>query len=221
VPVSDGPRKPTRRLEDFLRSERERTEARHAEWAAGRIELGGFDVFAGVGDPILRDSYLAAARELLDKNRGNLLKVAVPILFLQRHSLEVALKDSIRIVAYYHYFAHKYRGPEPEAPRTHNLKKLLRCLIQWSDPSELKDTLNIVKRLVERFHKLDPGGTYLRYRDDARPVKFDLDESQRELRAMFKHYFSRDSEALGWITSYEEEIQSLAVREYLEREGAE
>ena len=76
----------------------------------------------------------------------------------------------------------------------------------------------MVDRLVRRFHRLDPSSTYLRYRGDARPVSFDLDESQRELEDVFQRLFARpqDVEAsLGRITAFEEQSHALAVREYV------
>lgn len=213
-----------RRFEEFLRSMLERAEERRAEWDRGEIRLEGRgERFTGIGDPILRDSYVDAARALLDGNREHLLQVAVPILFLQRHALEVALKDAIRIVAYHYKTACHHPGPEPEAPRSHNLKRLLRCLEEWLQPAEDRaETVALLARLVERFHKLDPRGTYLRYQDSDKAVAFDLEESQRELEDTFQRLFARprDAEAqYGWITEYEELSHELTLREYFAGEG--
>jgi hypothetical protein len=207
---------------ELRRSMHERAEARRAGWQAGRIDLGGIGGCAGIGDPTLRESYLTAARELFDMNRDHLLQVALPILFLQRHALEIALKDSIRTVAHYHHLACSHPGPKPDAPRSHSLKRLLRCLVQWLAPEEGDETFALVEQLVGRFHKLDPRGIYLRYRDDAEPVSFDLGESQRDLEELFKRLFARPhstEDPLGWITDYQELTHELGVREHLDGEA--
>jgi hypothetical protein len=216
------PEERRRRCEELGRSVHERAEAERAEWEAGRIRLGGDGRFAGIGDPILRESYLTAACELLEKNRGGLRQVAIPTLFLQRHALEVALKDSIRTVAYYHHFACRHPGPEPDAPRDHDLERLLRCLVLWLAPEEGDETITLVEHVVGRFHKLDPRSTYLRYRNNAKPVTFDLNESQRDLEEVFKRLFARPrgtDDPVGWITEYEELTHELCVREHLDGEA--
>ena len=62
---------------------REGADARRAKWEAGQVSLGGEGLFAGISDPVLRESYRDAARDLLDRNRHRLLQFALPIFFLQ------------------------------------------------------------------------------------------------------------------------------------------
>jgi len=213
-----------RRFEEFRRSMRERAEERRAEWAAGRVRLGGVGDFAGIGDPILRESYLDAARELLDQNRGQLLRVALPILFLQRHALELALKHSVRVLVQFREASGVHTAPEPKSLRRHHLKRLLRDLRRLLLYDELDgDVLALMESLVERLHRLDRPGTWARYRDDASPVLLDLGGLQRDLDDVFKRLFARPRDVktpFGWITEYEELTHELGVREYLDGEGA-
>ncbi|MEZ4495148.1 MAG: hypothetical protein R3C29_17765 [Dehalococcoidia bacterium] len=69
-----------------------------SEENAGSVRLGGTGIFAGINDPDLGESFLDAARELLDGNRDRLRRFALPIFFLQRHALELALKQAINAV---------------------------------------------------------------------------------------------------------------------------
>lgn len=213
-----------RRLDEFRRSMRERAVERRAEWNAGRVRLGGVGDFAGMGDPILRESYLAAASELLDQNRGQLLRVALPILFLQRHALELALKHSVRVLVGFRQIAGDHAAEEPRSLGRHHLKRLLRDFKRLLvDDERDEDALALMESLVARFHRLDCSGTWARYRDDAAPVLLDLDESQRELEDVFRRLFARPRDVdapLGWITEYEELSHELGVREYLEGEDA-
>ena len=75
--------------------------------------------------------------------------------------------------------------------------------------------------------RLDPSHALaeraLRYRSNAAPVKFDLNESKRDLEEVFWRLFARPrggEDALGWITEYEELTNELAVREDLAGEEA-
>jgi hypothetical protein len=168
----------------------------------------------GIGDPILRESYLTAARELLDKNRDHLLQVALPILFLQRHALELALKHSVRVLVGFRQVT-----LEPKSLRRHNLKHLLRDFKKHlADDQPDKEALALMESLVARFHRIDRPGTWARYRDDAEPVSLDLGEHQRELEELFRRLFARPrgDEDLGWIAEYEE----AGLREYLDGEEA-
>lgn len=68
------------------------------ELTAGRVRLGGVGIFAGINDPDLGQSYLDAARDLLERNRDRVRQYALPIFFLLRHALELALKQAINAV---------------------------------------------------------------------------------------------------------------------------
>jgi hypothetical protein len=211
-------------FEKFRRSKRERAEQRRAEWDAGRVHLGGVGDFAGIGDPILRESYLTAARELLDKNRGHLLQVALPILFLQRHALELALKHAVRVLVGFHEITE-----EPESLGRHHLKRLLRDFKRLLGPDDGEgETLTFMESLIARFHKLDRTrkwgpGEWVRYRDDALPAPLDLGELQCDLDDLFKRLFARPRDVdapFGWITGYEDEMHARGVQEYLDGEEA-
>lgn len=243
------PEERRRRFEEFRRSILERAERQRAEWNAGRVHLGsareldgahelGTDKpFAGISDPILRDSYLTAARELLDKNRGNLLQVALPILFLQRHALEVALKDSARVLLRFREAMGRCTMREPKAlRREHSLEKMFRIFDRLLGEDERdRETMSLIESLAEQFDHFDrpdlkgedgrrkySPSTRARYRDDALPDVLDLEEVQRGLENVFMSLFARPrrKDDLGWITEYEELTHELGVREHLDGEEA-
>lgn len=209
----------TSRVEAFRRDMRARADERRAEWVVGLVRLGGTHrTFAGISDPVLRSSYLDSARHLLDNNRDRLPQFALPIFFLQRHALELGLKHAIKTVAYYHHVACGCPGPEPDAPRHHDLKKLLRHLKEWLRPEAADETVALIQRLVQRFHKLDAGSTWSRFRDDTKPVQLDLDTARDELEEMFKRLFADPTdldEPVGWIVEYAYLTGELLTRDHL------
>lgn len=203
---------------EFRRGMLARGEVRRAEWAVGLVRLGGVGDFAGISDPILRSSYLDSARNLLDNNRDRLSQFALPIFFLQRHALELALKHATKTVAYYHHVACRCPGPEPDALRHHDLQKLLRHLVKWLRPKAEDETIALIQGLVLRFHKLDAGGTWSRYRNDTRPRQLELDTAQRELEEMFERLFADPTNVdapVGVIVEYAYLTGELLSRECL------
>lgn len=224
-----NPSKRRRRLDDLKCSMRERVEAERAEWNAGRVRLGGTHrIFAGIGDPTLRESYLDAARELLDKNRGQLRQVALPILFLQRHGLELALKHSVRVLVGFRKAEGDRTAEEPKSLRRHHLKHLFRDFKRLLGTDAVDaESFALMESLVARYHRLDRSrkcgpGEWVRYREDAAPVLLDLGDLRRDLDELFKRLFARprDTETpFGWITEYEELTHALGVWEYLDGEA--
>ena len=193
------------RVEAFRRDMQARAKARRAEWAAGIVQLGGTGPFAGIGDPVLRSSYLESARSLLDNHQDRLPHVALPIFFLQRHALELALKYAIQTVARYHHLACRCPGPQPDALRLHDLKKLASRFEEWLEPGEGDKTVALMQLLVGRFHQLDAGGTWARYRDDAGPARLDLRTTQGDLEDLFERLFADPADVsapVGTVVEY-------------------
>lgn len=210
-------------MDEFRRSMRQRAEERQAEWAAGRVSLGGDGIFAGIGDPVLRDSYLDAARDLLDRNRDQLPQFALPIFFLQRHALELALKEAIDTVVSFEHETRRRPGPHPDPAWGHDLAELFeqlnRSLASTGDP--LPD-LSRVCALVERFHDLDDRSTWARYRRDHARAELDLSAAQQDLDEVFRDLFAHheDPDApFGWVTEYGVALHDFITREEMEPEG--
>lgn len=144
---------------------------------AGHVRLGGAGIFAGINDPDLGQSYLDAARDLLDRNRDRLRQFALPIFFLQRHVLELALKQAINAVLAESHILEIRWGEPPVAKNTHNLKKLLSRLTSALGSASLD--LGKLLDLVDRFHARDEGDDWARYRKDHDPAELDLCGAQR------------------------------------------
>lgn len=185
-----------------------------AQWAAGQVSLGGEGIFAGINDPDLGESYLDAARDLLDRNRERLRQFALPIFFLQRHALELALKQAIGTVMAHDHITERRPGEPPEPKWIHDLSKLL---------AELKRALGTAKidlgklsGLVDRFHALDEGGTWARYRHDHNPAELDLGGAQRDLDDLYEDMFAHPTNGegeFGWVVEYGYEINDFLTRE--------
>lgn len=237
IPLDMTPEERRGRVEEFKRSMRERAKAQRAEWNAGIVRFGGEGKFAGIGDPILHESYLTAARELLNQNRGHLRQVAIPILFLQRHALELALKHSIRVLIRFREVAGSCAIKEPKAlRREHHLERLFRIFDGLLGEEERdRETLALMESLAEEFDRFDKPdikeekdrpkygpSTRARYREDTLPDVLDLSDAQRDLDDVFQRLFARprDAEApFGWIAEYEELTHDLGLREYLDGEA--
>jgi len=186
------------------------------EWAAGRVRLGGTGIFAGINDPDLGQSYLDAARDLLDRNRDRLRQFALPIFFLQRHALELALKQAINAVLAESHILERRRGEPPVAKKTHNLKKLLSRLTSALGSASLD--LGKLPALVERFHARDEGGTWARYRKDHDPAELDLGGAQRDLDDLYQYMFAhptRGEGEFGWVVETGYVINDFLTREEL------
>ncbi|HKX45545.1 MAG TPA: hypothetical protein VJP77_02495 [Planctomycetota bacterium] len=207
------------RLEELKRSMREQSERRRAEWAAGRVSLGGTGMFAGINDPVLRDSYRDAARDLLDRNRHRLVEFALPIFFLQRHALELALKEAISTVDEHNYLAASRAGCAPRAPWGHDLADLLNELKDaLTRANDTLQDLGALPTLVQRLQAQDEAGTWARYRDNNARAELDLEMAQTDLERVFREMFAHDhaSDApFGWITEYAYMIHEFIVREEL------
>lgn len=208
-----------RRAEELKRSMREQSERRRAEWAAGRVSLGGVGRFAGINDPVLRDSYRDAARDLLDRNRHRLVEFALPIFFLQRHALELTLKDAISTIEEHTYLAANRAGARPKAPWGHDLAELLNKLkAALASENDARQDLGTLPTLVQRLHAQDEEGTWARYRDDNARAELDLEAAQSDLEQVFRDLFAHDNapdSEFGWITEYAYLIHEMIVREEL------
>jgi len=206
-----------RRSEELKRSMQERSERRRAEWAAGRVSLGGEGMFAGINDPVLRESYRDAARDLLDRNRHRLVQLALPIFFLQRHALELAIKKAILTVEEHIYLAMRRAGSPPKAPRGHDLAELLSKLKEaLTRADDARQDFGTLPTLVQRLHALDEEGTWARYRDDNVRAELDLEAAQSDLEHVFRDLFAhgRTSDAaFGWVTEY-----AYLTHEFIARE---
>ena len=170
------------------------------ESASGRVRLGGTGIFAGINDPDLGQSYLDAARDLLDRNRDRLRQVALPIFFLQRHALELALKQAINAVLAERHITQRRSGEPPKAQRIHDLPELLEHLRVALGESSLN--LGRLPALVERFDARDEGGTWARYRTDHDPAELDLDRAQQDLDDLYEHMFAHPTSGegeYGWV----------------------
>lgn len=207
------------RAEEFQRSMHERSERRCAEWAAGRCSLGGEGMFAGINDPVLRESYRDAARDLLDRNRHRLVQFALPIFFLQRHALELALKDATSTVEEHSYLSTSRAGSRPKAPWGHDLADLLNKLKgALTRANDARQDLGTLPTLVQRLHAQDEEGTWARYRDDNARAELDLEAAQSDLEQVFRDLFAHDDApgaAFGWVTEYAYLIHELIVHEEL------
>jgi hypothetical protein len=177
------------------------------EWAAGRVRLGGVGIFAGINDPDLGESYLDAARDLLDRNRERLRQFALPIFFLQRHALELALKQAISTVLAHDHITERKSGKPPEPDWTHDLSKLFAELKRVLGTSSLD--FGKLPGLVDRFHAFDEGGTWARYRSDHNPAELDQDDLYEH---MFAHPTTGEGES-GWVIEY-----GYLINEFLSRE---
>lgn len=168
---------------------------------AGLVRLGGVGIFAGINDPDLGQSYLDAARDLLDRNRDQLRQFALPIFFLQRHALELALKQAINAVLAEQHISHRRTGDAPEAERIHVLPDLLEHLRSALGESSID--LGKLPALVERFDARDEGGTWARYRSNHDPAELDLGGAQQDLDDLYEHMFAhptRGEGEFGWVT---------------------
>ncbi len=146
----------------------------HSKQKSGHIVKLGASGFCWL-DPIEPTaSYVYAARRLLESPRvkENLVEYALPILYLQRHSLELLLKQlhmfawelNERLVA-----LGESRGSFENHKKNHHLPTLL---------SKLNEALSTVghafccadhaklQQLTERFDGLDERSTWLRFYDD-------------------------------------------------------
>ena len=203
-----------RKLKELRHSIRDKAKATRKDWAAGLVRLGGAGIFAGINDPDLGDSYLSAARSLLDRNRDRLRQFALPVFFLQRHALELALKQAIGIVLTHEHITQRQQGKSPEAKQIHVLPELLSDLRVALGNSSLD--LGTLPALVEKFHALDEGGTWARYRSDHNPAELDLGGAQRDLDGLYEYMFAsptdRDCDS-GWVIRY-----GYLIDEFLKQE---
>lgn len=210
------PNKHERSADDLRRSIREQAEATRAEWAAGLVRLGGVGDFAGINDPDLGQSYLDAARDLLDRNRDRLRQFALPIFFLQRHALELALKQAINAVLAEQHISRRRTGNAPEAERIHVLPDLLEHLRSALGESSID--LGKLPVLVERFDARDEGGTWARYRSDHDPAELDLGGAQQDLDDLYEYMFAhptRGEGEFGWVVEIWYVINDFLTREEL------
>ena len=187
------------------------------DWAAGRVRLGGIGIFAGINDPDLGESYLDAARDLLDRNRERLRQFALPIFFLQRHALELALKQAISTVLAHDHITQRRPGKPPEPKKTHDLTKLLKVIRTALGGSSFN--LGKLPGLVDRFHALDEGSTWARYRHDHNPAELDLGGAQRDLDDLYEYMFAHPMTGegdLGWVIEYGYLINEFLTREEMD-----
>ncbi len=204
------PRDRNDKLEELLRSMEEQARATREEWSRGHVRLGGVGLFAGMDDPNLVESYLGAARDLLDRNRDRLRQFALPIFFLQRHALELALKEAIRMVLAFEHYKEGRLGEPPEPERTHDLSKLLATLRSALGSSST--TLGKLPSLVASFHLRDERSVWARYRSDHKPVELELGSAQRDLDDLYQEMFSHSTTAegeIGWVVEYYYEISEI------------
>lgn len=186
------------------------------DWAAGRVRLGGVGIFAGINDPDLGESYLDAARDLLDRNRDRLRQFALPIFFLQRHALELALKQATNTVLSEEHVTKRRPGKPSEAEKIHVLPKLLEQLRTALGASSLD--LGKLPDLVDRFHARDEGGTWARYRSNHDPAELDLGGAQRDLDDLYEYMFAHPMNGegeLGWVIEIGYVINEFLTREEL------
>lgn len=166
---------------------------------------------------MLRDAYREAARDLLDRNRHRLWDLALPIFFLQRHALELVLKDAISTIDEYVYLAKDRAGARPEPPFGHDLADLLTQLRgALAQADDIRQDLSTLPALVERFHMQDERSTWARYLADHRRADLDLATAQIELELADTDLFSMENtpgRSLGWVTEYAYRIHDFLVRE--------
>ena len=98
-----------------------------------------------------------------------------PIVFLYRHFLELALKETIRI-------AHEYFRVEKKYPNGHNIEKLwqtCRPLLEKAFPDDSPDDLENVEAILVQYSIKDPQSTLFRY-----PVEKDGSEISNEQKRL-------------------------------------
>ncbi|MBK6918826.1 MAG: hypothetical protein IPH07_15650 [Deltaproteobacteria bacterium] len=182
--------------------------------------------------PRISPSYLLAARRLIGNvgpgDGPQVGVVALPIVFLQRHSYELALKDLIE-VAYEIERGRRWvaavRAEGPEASvaaakrpaREHQFGKILEELkeVLLAIGFDVKGIRDEMRAMAERLTTIEEGQhTRARYGDFAKPKELELGRVQLDLEDLYqREFWARDQSDLyardtlyAWLGS-----ESLAI----------
>jgi len=172
-----------------------------------KIKLGSSGILIGKAmvQPDFHRAYLLAARKLLlEFGAGRCWnnEDALPIFFLQRHALELLIKDCLRIIYQLMHVEHALDGqkklPSKNARKRfckHDILTLYRDLekkLCFDDVSN-SEAIRRLENLVNTIHAIDEKSTWARYldvnkdtfiADSIKPKKLDLNFYQQEIEGL-------------------------------------
>lgn len=172
-----------------------------------RLGYAGHNLGKSMCQPNFHRAYLSASQKLVSafENRRWNNEEALPIFFLQRHALELLLKDCLRIVYQLMLVEHELdksdkspsNGRLKRVCECHNLQKLYADLhgSLFLDDDATSDALKRLGWLVEMIHAIDESSTWARYPDVKketcivefiRPQNLNLEFYQQEIGALSK-----------------------------------
>ncbi len=137
-------------------------------------------------------------------------RIAYPVFYLQRHALELVLKQTIGVLMYHRHITLERRWAGSEPPRHHDLARLLARLERLMCLAKDLADLSVLRRLVRKFHQMDRTSTWSRYRTHSRRRVLDLLRTQDDLEAIFDQLlvYPEDAEGrCGLMADYLLEIQ--------------
>ncbi len=182
----------------------------------------------------LTKAYLTASQKLIEAfpSKENSDNVLIPVFFLQRHALELILKDCLLAIYQIRLLENQldktsqkpYTCQTERATKSHNLSVLFTDLVDALFIGNHSTSESIVKlsKLVNTFQEIDKKGTAARYdlvskdsceKIQRKPIELNVIQHQADLEEVYRYLFGDERHSHdGIMRDYHGYISALNIK---------